>query len=416
MTHHEHPLSNELINLFHLKKHGDHYVRTIYNKEVVITNFDSTIQLLDDITVDDLTIYYSNNDSHYAEVITLEELNKFRNNQDERLNDTTNDREYHLSEPSDYYIIWLFETLLKQSDRATLNRLKMRFTNRLRIYLRNQLEGEYTTLTLVDFLKLFIYNKTLTIQMDTYNEELANDLIESYHYTYMLNVGKPIKIYDLKEVFPFLSRLSQQQERTIYDTPKRRYNSILIDYYNLSLSTNDPFVAFISYYHIIEYFFGEVFKERQINLIKEKITSPRFSYQNDENIYALAQDVIKLNRQVREDGGGNELQTLKFVLEKYIHERTDLTEELSDDDIHYYENNKVTFSDGPKINVNEPLTKTIGRIANRIYRTRNSLVHSKSTRIDLMYHPYEHKELLTKEIPLIKTIAEIIIEKSSEII
>lgn len=57
--------------------------------------------------------------------------------------------------------------------------------------------------------------------------------------------------------------------------------------------------------------------------------------------------------------------------------------------------------------------KLLKAISNRIYKTRNALIHSKSSKKDMTYHPYLHKTELEKEISLIKVIAECIIENSS---
>ncbi len=80
----------------------------------------------------------------------------------------------------------------------------------------------------------------------------------------------------------------------------------LIDYYNLAISSEDPFISFISYYHIIEYFFDEVYREQQINNLRTSITSPRFSYKDDKQLFNVIEKIIKDNRFIRENGSGNE--------------------------------------------------------------------------------------------------------------
>lgn len=56
-------------------------------------------------------------------------------------------------------------------------------------------------------------------------------------------------------------------------------------------------------------------------------------------------------------------------------------------------------------------------MANRVYKTRNSLVHSKSNEVKLnergIYKPFKDSKALLKEIPLLKEISEEIIIKSA---
>ena len=58
------------------------------------------------------------------------------------------------------------------------------------------------------------------------------------------------------------------------------------------------------------------------------------------------------------------------------------------------------------------------KLAARIYKTRNALVHNKSNETRLsergLYKPFKDKEELSKEIPLMRFLAESIIVNSSE--
>jgi len=57
------------------------------------------------------------------------------------------------------------------------------------------------------------------------------------------------------------------------------------------------------------------------------------------------------------------------------------------------------------------------KIANRIYKTRNALVHSKSNDYIAkergIYKPFKNNKELSKEIPLMRYISEAIIIKSA---
>lgn len=56
------------------------------------------------------------------------------------------------------------------------------------------------------------------------------------------------------------------------------------------------------------------------------------------------------------------------------------------------------------------------KIRDRVYNTRNSLVHSKSGKNFQRYRPYKDESQLQLEIPLVQAIAELIIINSSKIL
>lgn len=230
---------------------------------------------------------------------------------------------------------------------------------------------------------------------------------------HICNMNRPIKIYSIEEVIGVLNR-QQRARNNDFQALKRKYNSNLLDYYNLGISSIDPFVSFISYYHIIEYFFDEVYREHQINTLRNSITSPIFSYKDDQQLFNIIKKIINDNKHVRENGSGNEQQSLNYVLNKYIYDLDELKQRLDNDELNFYQNNSVAFSAGDVIIWDKSDDKILKSISNRIYKTRNALIHSKSSKKDVTYHPYLHKNELEKEISLIKAIAESIIENSSD--
>ena len=47
---------------------------------------------------------------------------------------------------------------------------------------------------------------------------------------------------------------------------------------------------YISFYHIIEYYFDEVYQKKLLDDMREKITSPDFSYKNDKKFIVQIPD------------------------------------------------------------------------------------------------------------------------------
>jgi len=203
----------------------------------------------------------------------------------------------------------------------------------------------------------------------------------------------------------------------IDEPPLRKYDSNVMDYYKVALSSESPYIKYISFYHVIEYYYEEVFRKNIINAIRGKITSPLFSYKNDDNIYEIASFVKNRIKYHDESGQGNEKDSLEYVLKEYVN-IDDLQKrivELNHKAVDFYNNTQVVFCNGHAIHwKNEQ--EVYKNISNRIYATRNSLIHSKSGRGRARYKPYDHEKILQKEIPLIRAIAELVIINSSEII
>ena len=202
------------------------------------------------------------------------------------------------------------------------------------------------------------------------------------------------------------------------DTPPlRKYSEDVVDYYKQALASNDPYIKFISFYHVMEYFYDEVFKQKLVTDLKNKITHPDFSYKNEDKIYEIALFVKNRLRMNDETGQGNELESLKYVLNEYvsIDELKTRISVISINALNYYQTNKVAFCNALIISWSDS-QGVFTQIAKRIYFTRNSLVHSKSGKNKERYRQYQDEKQLQLEIPLVKAVAEAIIINSSKII
>lgn len=362
-------------------------------------------------------LFYEIETKEIVEVAVSENgMRLHRRMEGDKLSDGINDVEYEIGVPSDFYIIWALREIFEEYDSENMEILSLLRRGLLMRFNRIQREriSENET-TIMELLKIMVRFQTLKIsKVDTSKIDL-DGAVDSYSYTYMRNLQEPIKIYNIDDIFPFLTN-KRIEQRFDFEAPKKYYNSTLVDYYNLAVSSTDPFVEFISYYHIIEYYYDEVFKEHQIESVKKAITSPTFNYKDETKIFSIVQTIIKDNKMVRENGGGNEQQSLNYVLNKYLDDIEEFKGRFTQNRLDYYQNNNVVFSKGDKINWSNGQEKVIKSIGNRIYKTRNSLIHSKSSKKDETYHPYEDRKHLAHEIQLIKNIAETIIEYNSKYI
>ncbi|MBV1709685.1 MAG: hypothetical protein KMY54_07480 [Erysipelothrix sp.] len=106
-----------------------------------------------------------------------------------------------------------------------------------------------------------------------------------------------------------------------------------------------------------------------------------------------------------------------LCLQKYVTNFDSLRTSIDTIDpnaIDYYKNNIVEFADGSKaVNFDDDTANIYLNIRDRVYSVRNAIVHSKEGD-KLRYEPFKHDKLLSKEIALIRSIAEEIIIKSAK--
>ena len=246
---------------------------------------------------------------------------------------------------------------------------------------------------------------------------------KSHLFNFAYNLGVVFKpIIEKNELFSQRTMRRNRTTQNIEDisAPHLLYKPELTEQYYMALSSADPFVKYIGFYHIIEYFFEDVYNEDILESVKKKLQHPSFSVKRKKDLTAIISLIRKKTRQNKEAFQGSELEALELTIKKYIDipALNDDLDELDLNNIEYYKTHQINFSKGDAIDLkdvnNEKLPK---KIAARIYKTRNSLVHSKSNDGLLVergiYKPFkDHNELL-KEIPLMKLIAETIIISSA---
>lgn len=257
------------------------------------------------------------------------------------------------------------------------------------------------------------------ISSNQWDIEEARKKKVAYSFELMYKTGLAIlESNNLDEIFSikFMEKISSNFDE-LEVVPHREYRNDVIDYYRLALSSNDPYIKFISFYHIIEYFYDEIFKQRIIDDLQDKLTQPDFSYKNGEKLYNIAKFIKNRMKMNDELGNGNELESLRFVLEEFVNIE-DLKVKLNNIDkkiVTYYNEKKVSFCKAPTVQWADS-KGVYTSISKRIYSVRNALIHSKSGKNDERYKPYKDEKSLQMEIPLIKVIAEMVIISSSKIV
>lgn len=334
--------------------------------------------------------------------------------------DIENGVKYEFSEPTSEYCIYLLMLIVEQ-----MNQQEGRFNRISSMRLRRPLDrywGNDDEFTLATILKRMIGEISLKISDTKGNKRriseyatLKTSFVFDYMYKSRIALVDFLNIVDMYSLGIIPSEMRADTE--ISTPPLRRYVEDVIDYYKRALASKDPYIKYISFYHIMEYFFDEVFKRKVVEDFKNKITHPDFSYKDDNKVYDLAQ-YIK-NRFSAKDipGQGDEKESLKYVLTEYvpIDDLKARIDSINPTSVNYYQNNKVSFCNASLIGWTD-LQGVYTKIRDRVYYTRNSLVHSKSGKNFQRYRPYKDEHQLQLEIPLVQAIAELIIINSSKIL
>ncbi len=246
-------------------------------------------------------------------------------------------------------------------------------------------------------------------------------LCTSFTFNFAYNLSRVIfqieqveDAYDLNE-----SRRSRRRRSDLLEAPKRKYQPELVNFYLRGVSGDTKDYQFLSYYHVLEYFFEKVFLDNVVDQIRYELTLPSFSYKREKDIKSLYGKIRKIVKDTSDQSAINELESLKLTLKTYVPDLQrvkDNLNELSDKVIDYLKTNGGAFAKN-QINFDDAKVESVyGNIANRIYQTRNAIAHSKESDDKKKFVPYVNDSDLQNEVLLIRIIAEeVIINSSKEI-
>lgn len=192
--------------------------------------------------------------------------------------------------------------------------------------------------------------------------------------------------------------------------PQVTFNPDIVRFYQRGVGTDDPVHQFLSFYHVLEYYFVAVSDEQLYTKLSRRINDPRFST-TPSHLGRVIQDTIEHRRET------NETEMLKLVLKKYVDEGEliefiEAYEEYLAEKL--YTKRRTIF--GESIEVRLGPGHVAGNLAKRVKLIRNALVHS-SDRYERQqrYIPTTKAEkMIRREIPLMKYLAERVIIASAK--
>jgi hypothetical protein len=195
------------------------------------------------------------------------------------------------------------------------------------------------------------------------------------------------------------------------ESPKRTYDSELIYYYQTALATPGLQFRYLSFYHVLEHFFERIHMADLVETVRRQLTTPEFSMRRDRDLYAVVRKISRIIS-TREDGiAFKEDIALRLTLEKIVNPDAlrEGIEKLGSEALVHYRTKAVEFCGGDPVNLEDPDLKVVlDGVTNRIYKTRNAIVHSKEGERG-KFRPFKHDAVLAKEIPLIRLMAELVI-------
>lgn len=323
--------------------------------------------------------------------------------------------QYELSSASDAYMVWLLWQMKNRLDARDI-RTGFFFSSRLERRLEDEAE-----MSPFDYIRLTSF-RWLTLKISSEKQTSAahfTRLTHAFLFQIAYNLDVALVPQRLLEEIVRRTRINRMRRSRAeeIDPPRRAYNEDLVQHYLLAVSTDNPVIEYLSYYHILEHYFESVFNDDLINTVRNSITDPGFSYKRKKDIGQLINS-IKRSLQIRSETiTFSEAEALRLCVQRFV-SVSDLAEKLDAYDetlLSFYKTNKVEFSGGTEVDLlGSDTSAVIKALAKRIYSTRNALVHSKEGERS-RYTPFKDDRTLVKEVPLMRFISEMVIVSESSV-
>lgn len=339
---------------------------------------------------------------------------------------------FEISGISEVFIAHILNHILEHGDNNSLRKLWL--------YLPKPHHGSNNKSfkTIEDYIIYRFQINFITLKIKSKEKQdykLFKELKNSYLFEYMCKYNIPITTQrkEQNRLFTKLynNRISSFNNKEMNEINlKRIYNADLIIHFKKAMTTEDISTKYLSFYHILEYFFDSLYNKNIVNSVRSWYNDPQFDLSDDQTILEWVDSIRRFKGKSIEDGQGNETEAFKFVLKEFVQfdkiksKLKNYTKDklLTDYGITIEENNLLEFykrntvnylGDGLKIDFSND-EKMLTTIQKRVYAIRNSLVHSKDSYKLKFYNPYDDEKALMKELFLIKLLAIEIITASSQ--
>jgi hypothetical protein len=194
------------------------------------------------------------------------------------------------------------------------------------------------------------------------------------------------------------------------ELPLVRYDDDLLRFYQLGISTEIPELQYLAFYQVLEYFFVSVADDALYAKLRARLANPSFRLV-PRHLDQVIQDVLGHAKTT------DETEMLKLVIEKYVDEQQ-LVAFINRYEEHvgerWYTKKRERFGVEGEVKVQPG--HVVGNVAKVVKVVRNALVHSSDRFERVGRHiPFsQSSELVQREVPLLKFLAERVIMASAE--
>jgi hypothetical protein len=219
---------------------------------------------------------------------------------------------YRIGPPSDAYVMYLCLKLVEATDPRQRGRLM-----RPSMFLRDRMRASEESFSVIDVIKQSIRVRTLNIISES---ERPKTMWKQYADALFFHVGYNLDIPFIPDrnladlVRPAKISSMRRSTRADLDAPHRLYVSDLVYHYQLGVSAESPMLEYISYYHVAEHWFEDIYQDDLVEQIQLAITSPSFSYKRKKDLQDLIRKVSRAVQLRNEQLIINEQVALRLTL------------------------------------------------------------------------------------------------------
>ena len=139
----------------------------------------------------------------------------------------------------------------------------------------------FSLIKMITRLPLAVYIETNTKK----NREQLQRYAKSYLFNIAYNFDFVFKaVTEIDDLFPQRNVLPRRRIQNVSElmAPQLLYKEQLVEQYYMALTSEEPFVKFVGFYHIMEHFYEEVYNEDIFKSVQHIIQHPRFFGKKDE--------------------------------------------------------------------------------------------------------------------------------------
>lgn len=241
------------------------------------------------------------------------------------------------------------------------------------------------------------------------NGPRADDLLEEFASDFLLDLELQYGLGLILQRWPgaTMKRIAASATEIEPRFPSLRYSpeASALYWYGTS-AVGLPLLQFLAYYQVLEFFFSSFTRRAVVERLRTRLKHPRFDMRNDTDINAL----IEASRTAHA-GLKNELDQLRHTLSDCITPESFRTFIRADEQLSAHllaAKSRIRGADPLRLDAEDD--DLIRQIADRVYRVRNRIVHTKAGAeeigLDLLLPSSSESDHLWADVVLVRWLAQ----------